>query len=170
MGTGIQICGLNGCGKSTLGKALAKALGYHFIDNEGLYFAGKEGTSTYSNPRTRDEVERLLLEEIHAHPNFVFAAVRGYYPAVRYDYVVVIQVPKEERLRRVRNRSFGQFGSRMLPGGDLYEQEEAFFRMVSQREDTLVENWLRTLQCPVIRVDGTKPVAENVARIIDLIK
>ena len=39
MGIGIQICGLNGCGKSTLGKALAEKIDFHFIDNENLYFA-----------------------------------------------------------------------------------------------------------------------------------
>lgn len=38
MGIGIQICGLNGCGKSTLGKALSEKLGFHFIDNENLFF------------------------------------------------------------------------------------------------------------------------------------
>lgn len=31
---GIILCGLNGCGKSTLGHALADALGWRFIDNE----------------------------------------------------------------------------------------------------------------------------------------
>ena len=39
MGIGIQICGLNGCGKSTLGRALAKELGFYFIDNENLFFS-----------------------------------------------------------------------------------------------------------------------------------
>ena len=29
MGIGILVCGLNGCGKSTVGKALAHELGYH---------------------------------------------------------------------------------------------------------------------------------------------
>lgn len=38
MGTGILICGLNGCGKSTIGKARATKIGFHFIDNEDLFF------------------------------------------------------------------------------------------------------------------------------------
>ena len=42
MGIGIMVCGLNGCGKSTLGKALAQELGFHFIDNEYLFFSGIE--------------------------------------------------------------------------------------------------------------------------------
>lgn len=38
MGIGIIVCGLNGTGKSTLGKALVEKLNFHFIDNENLYF------------------------------------------------------------------------------------------------------------------------------------
>ena len=170
MGTGIQICGLNGSGKSTLGKALAQALGFHFIDNEDLYFTRSAPDAPYADPRSREEAEQLLREEIQAHPDFVFAAVRGNHAQIHYDYVVLIQVPRELRLERVRNRSLGKFGSRMLPGGDLFEQEEAFFRMVSERSEDHVEKWLQTLQCPVISVDGTKPIGENVAYIVSLIK
>ena len=63
---------------------------------------------------------------------------------------------------RVRNRSFQRFGSRMLPGGDQYEREERFFALVRSREEDTVEKWLRHLSCPVRRVDGTRPVEENV--------
>ncbi len=38
MGTRIVVCGLNGVGKSTLGRVLAERLGFWFIDNEDLYF------------------------------------------------------------------------------------------------------------------------------------
>lgn len=38
-----------------------------------------------------------------------------------------IDVPKGIQIQQARNRSFQKFGNRMLPGGDLYEQEEGFF-------------------------------------------
>lgn len=169
MGTGIQICGLNGCGKSTLGRALADKIGFHFIDNETLYFTRSQTNEPYTNPRSQEEVEKLLINEVYEHPNFVFAAVRGNYGKdilPMYNYVVVIEVSKEIRSQRVRNRSFQKFGSRMLLGGDLYQQEEAFFRMAASRQDDYVENWLKAVKCPVIRVDGTKPIEENVEYII----
>jgi len=50
----------------------------------------------------------------------------------------------------------------MLPGGDLYEQEEAFFRMADARNEAHVENWLQTLNIPVIRADGTRSTEENI--------
>lgn len=65
-------------------------------------------------------------------------------------------------MQRVRDRSFQKFGSRMLSGGDLYEQEEQFFQLVSSRPEDMTEKWLQTLQCPIIKVDGTKPVEENI--------
>ena len=54
-------------------------------------------------------------------------------------------------------------------GGDLYDQEEAFFQTVESRQDDYIENWLQTVKCPIIRVDGTKPIAENVEYIIHAI-
>ncbi|MBP3427904.1 MAG: AAA family ATPase [Clostridia bacterium] len=169
MGTGIQICGLNGCGKSTLGKALAERMGFHFIDNEHLYFSRAHADEPYANPRSRAEVERLLMEEVRRHPDFVFSAVKGDYGEEiipLYSYVVVMEVPKDIRSQRVRNRSFQKFGSRMLAGGDLHSQEEAFFQLTESRRDDDIERWLQKVNCPVIRVDGTKPIEDNVDSIL----
>ena len=164
MGTRILICGLNGAGKSTLGKALAEKLNFYFLDNEDLYFPKTDSSYTYASPRTREEVEELFSSEIEAHENFVFAAVKGDYGAVAhlFQYAVLVCVPKSIRMQRVRNRSFQKFGTRMLPGGDLYEQEERFFDLVQSRAENTVEEWIGSLRCPVLRVDGTKPIAENV--------
>ena len=153
-------------------KALAEKIGFHFIDNENLYFSRTNTDEPYTNAKSRIEVERLLMEEVSRHPDFVFSAVKGDYGkdiVPMYNYVVVIEVPKEIRSQRVRNRSFQKFGSRMQMGGDLYKQEEAFFRMVESRQDDYVENWLQSVKCPIIRVDGTKPIEENVEHIIHVI-
>ena len=109
MGIGILICGLNGCGKSTVGRALAKEIGFYFIDIENLFFSTTDANEQYANPKPRDEVEKLLLDEVHEHGDFVFAAVKGDYGKEilsLYKYVVLIEVPKKIRLHRVRNRSF----------------------------------------------------------------
>ena len=109
MGTGIIICGLNGTGKSTLGKALAAEMHFYFIDDEALYFPKTSSHNIYAFSRTREEVEKLLFEEIKAHENFVFTSVKGDYgETIRpfFQYSVLMEVPKDIRLRRVVNRSF----------------------------------------------------------------
>ncbi|MBS5874061.1 MAG: AAA family ATPase [Clostridiales bacterium] len=169
MGTGILICGLNGAGKSTLGKALAEKLHFYFIDNEDLYFPKTDPNYMYASPRTREEAKKLLFREIKAHKNFVFASVKGDYGEEIYpffQYVILIDVPKDIRMERVKNRSFQKFGNRMLPGGDLHEQEEGFFEFVKSRAENTVKEWVQLLSCPIIRIDGTKPIEENIDFII----
>ena len=169
MGFGIVICGLNGCGKSTLGRALAEKIAYHFIDIEDLYFTRTSEESPYTNARSREEVIELLLNEVQINKNFVFATVKGDYGndiSQFYKCVVLIRVPKDIRMQRVRNRSFQKFGDRMLEDGDLHESEEHFFRLVESRAEEYAEKWLRSLQCPVIIADGTKPVEENISLIL----
>ena len=58
----------------------------------------------------------------------------------------------------------------MLPGGDLYEKEEQWFKLVESRPENYAEEWLKTMDCPVIRVDGTKPVDANIDYILEYIK
>lgn len=169
MGTGIVVCGLNGAGKSTLGRALADRLQFYFLDNEDLYFPKTDPAYVYASPRSREEVEHLLLCEVKAHENFVFASVKGDYGAAFYpfiQYVVWIDVPKDIRIQRVRNRSFQKFGKRMLPGGDLYEREESFFDLVESRAENTVEAWIQSLTCPVIRLDGTKTIDQNIETVL----
>lgn len=173
MAKGIVVCGLNGCGKSTLSRALAEKLGLYFIDNENLYFSRNAADEPYANPRTRAEAEALLMEEVRRHGDFVFAAVKGDYGSAilpLYRYAVLMEVPKEIRMERIRNRSFQKFGSRMREGGDLYESEEAFFQTVAARPEDYAESWARTLPCPVVVVDGTRPVEENVERLAGLLR
>ena len=162
---GILICGLNGAGKSTLGKQLAERLGWQFIDNEDLYFPKTDTKYAYSDPRGKEEVIRLLEEKIEKDRCFVFAAVKGDYGdklISLVDCIVVIDVPREIRLARVRERSFQKFGERILAGGDLAERENAWFAQVEHRPEDYVEKWLETIDCPVIHVDGTRPIEENV--------
>lgn len=166
---GILLCGLNGSGKSTLGRVLAKELKVPFIDNEDLFFPKTDPFYLYAAPRSKEEAEVLLRQKAAACPEFIFAAVRGDYGEdilPMYQCAVWLRVPCAVRMRRLRERSFAKFGERMLPGGDLYEQERDFFDMAASRTEQYVEEWLHTLHCPVLQMDGTRPVEENVAQFV----
>ena len=144
----------------------------YFIDNEDLFFPKTDPNYIYASPRTREEAEKMLFHAIKVHENFVFAAVKGDYGEAIYpffQYAVLIDTPKDIRVQRVKKRSFQKFGKRMLPGGDLHEQEEKFFEFVTSRPESTVEEWIQLLSCPILRIDGTKPVEENVDFIINQI-
>ena len=161
---GILICGLNGAGKSTLGRILADRMGYEFIDNEDLYFQKTDQAYLFSGSRSEEEVIRLLEAKIRENGRFIFAAVRGNYGEkliASLDYIVLIEVPKQIRSQRVRDRSYQKFGDRILPGGDLHDRESKWFSLTDGRPDTYVTDWLETVDCPVIRIDGTLPAERN---------
>ena len=169
---GILICGLNGAGKSTLGKRLAERLGWQFIDNEDLYFPKTDTKYAYSKPRGKEEVIRLLEERIEKDRRFVFAAVKGDYGdklLSLLDCIIVVSVPRETRHARVRERSLRKFGDRILDGGDLAQRENAWFAQVESRPEDYVEKWLTTTDCPIIRVDGTRPIEENVEHLVSVL-
>lgn len=166
----LIICGMNGSGKSTLGRALAEHLGWRFLDNEDLYFPKTDPEHPFAVERTQEEVERLLLEAVRQEEKLVFVAVRGNYGDAVLPYyraAVLVEAPRETRLARVKERSYRKFGERMLPGGDLYESEKRFHDIVAVRPEDYASRWLATVDIPVLRVDGTKTVEENIALITD---
>ena len=145
---GIMICGLNGTGKSTLGRILADKLGYEFIDVEDLYFPKTDSSYMFSDPRSKEEVIRLLEERISDNDRFIFAAVKGDYGdklIASLDHVVLIEVPKQIRRQRVRDRSYQKFGDRILPGGDLYDIESKWFTLTAGRKPMLQVGWRRLI-------------------------
>ena len=113
-----------------------------------------------------------MEDKISGSNRFIFAAVKGNYGdrlIALLDYIVLIEVPKQIRSNRVRNRSYQKFGDRILPGGDLYEKENKWFSIMDNRPDTYVTDWLETLDFPVIRIDGTLPVEKNVNYLVSVL-
>ena len=170
MKCGICICGLNGSGKTTLASALAKELNFKHMDIEQYYFTSED--NPYSSSRTREEVVMLLSEDIEENPCFVFSAVNGDMTMEineKYSLVVFLEVPLNTRMKRIRQRAIEKFGDRVLPGGDMYEQEERFFAYAEKRSPNKIECWLNKVSCKVIRLDGTKAIQENVEFIKSLL-
>lgn len=184
MAQGIAIIGLNGSGKSTLNHMLARELGWFEMDVEDYYFPEQKAHRQYALDhaercemeqlpyaagRDQAEVEVALLRDMEAHPQFVLSCVKlNWCEALRSRIGVVfyVQVPLETRLERIRQREVRRFGSRALPGGDMYEKQEAFRALVSKRDPATVEASIADLPCPVVRLDGTRPLEESLAKML----
>ena len=127
MKCGICVCGLNGSGKTTLAGALAKELNFKHMDIEQYYFISTD--NPYSSSRTREEVERLLLEDIKKNPCFVFSAVNGNMtPEINENYtlVVYLDVPLDVRMKRIRQRAIDKFGDRFFRAEICTSRKKSF--------------------------------------------
>ena len=161
---GILICGANGSGKTVLGRALAERLRCRHLDIEDYAFA--PSPIPYAKPRERDDMRRLLLADMRQSGDFVLSAVSGDLGreiAALYTCAVYLSAPADLRIARIRQRSREQFGARALPGGDLFAREQRFLAFAAARSMDETQAWLKSLSCPVIRADGTRPVAQNAA-------
>lgn len=164
----IMICGLNGSGKSTLGKALAERLNYIHKDIEEYYFNSCDGYK-YSKSSDKESVIKNIEADFEKFDNIVFTSCKGDYGNVsnKYDLVIYIKLDRDTRLKRVKQRSYDLFGDRVLAGGDLFERENEFFDKVYKKDELDIINWVNSLKCDKLEIDGLKPTMDNVKFIVD---
>lgn len=158
---GILIFGANGGGKSTIGRELARLLRFNYLDIEEYAFLPSE--IPYAAARSKEECVRLLRLDMEKGP-FVFSSVKGDYGeeiVEKYELAAWVSAPAELRLERVKQRACAQHGERISPGGDMYRQHLKFMDFVASRPLAEIERWAATLRCPVLPVDGTRPISEN---------
>ena len=163
-----MIVGLNGTGKTTLGRALAEALGWFRMDVEDYWFPpASPSENPYAVERSRNEVRALMLRDMERHGRFVLSSVRGEWGEAiesRVAAVIVLDAPLETRLSRIDRRSEARFGARVAPGGDMYAQEQRFREIAAARSPQIVEAWVSALSLPVLRLDAARPVNESLSR------
>ena len=165
---GIIVFGANGSGKTTLGRELARVLNFKYMDIEEYCFEKSE--IPYLIVRSHEGYLNLMLADIEKHRSFVLSTVIGdlgdTIPQF-YELAVYMSAPLELRLKRVKKRSHDQHGNRILKGGDMYAQEQIFFDFVASRPLSRIDQWAKTLACPIIQIDGTINWYENAANIAE---
>src|SRR5262249_43909934 len=120
---------------------------------------------------------RLMQEMFLPRAGWVLSgSVTGWGEALvaHFDLVVFIRTAQDIRLQRLRSREANHFGAEAVaPGGWRHEDTEWFVEWASHYDDGTREGrnlakheaWLATLPCPLLRLDGSQPLAENVAEI-----
>ncbi len=164
MPNGIIVFGANGSGKSTIGRELARVLNYKFMDHEDYYFVKSD--IPYTVERSREECLRLMLADINKYGSFVLCAVTGEFCkeiTAMYEFAVYLSAPHEVRMERIKQRAVERYGDRVREGGDMYERQAEFLDFTANRPLTRIEQWAKTLSCPMMQVDSTKAIHKNVA-------
>lgn len=167
---GIILLGANGSGKSTLGRELAHVLNFAHFDVEKYYFY--QADIPYTIMRSTKERNEMLLSDIEKHGSFVMSGdISGWSAEFLklFDLVIFLMVPSDIRLKRIENREYGRWGDRVRKGGDMYEQQQQFREFAASRDIPQLEQRASLYSCSILRVDGTKPLKENIDRILTYI-
>ena len=163
---GIIVFGPNGAGKTTLGAELARVLHFRHMDIEEYFF--EESEIPYTAARPREDFLRLMLADIEKHRGFVITACTGDFGEIipqYYRLAVYMSAPLELRMERIKRRAYDRHGDRVLEGGDMYEQEQGFFAWAAKRPLSKIDQWAKTLACPIMRADGAVDWRINAAAI-----
>lgn len=171
----IHVIGASGSGVTTLGRALADALALPHHDTDDYFW--RPTTPPYREPRNAADRLRLMQEIFLPRADWVLSGgLTGWGDELLpyFDLVVFLRTPRELRLQRLRAREATHFGAEVItPGGWRHKETEDFIEWASHYEDGTLpgrnlakhEAWLTRLPCPVLRLDGSRPVSELVADV-----
>jgi adenylate kinase family enzyme len=171
----IHIFGASGSGTSTLAAAVARKHGHRHLDTDDFYWLPTD--PPYRNPRPRAERLELLSTTLTATPTWVLSgSLCGWGdPLVpRFQLVVFLLVPMNVRIERLRARELTRYGAKAIaPGGQLHQAHVTFLEWAArydhadptERSRTLHDGWLAALRGPVVRLEGDRPVAAQLASL-----
>ncbi len=174
----IHVMGASGSGTTTLGRALAARLALPHHDSDDYFWLPT--IPPYQTQRPVADRLRLMQEMFLPRADWVLSgSVVGWGEqtallVANFDLVVFLRTPRDIRLQRLRAREAAHFGrDAVAPGGWRHDETESFVEWASHYEDGTREGrnllkheaWLATLPCPLLRLDGSRPPAENVDEI-----
>lgn len=111
-GVNLYLIGMMGCGKSTTGRALAKHLGYGFVDTDNLItqLTGKAITDIFAESGEAHfrQIESKVLSEVAAHTKLVVATGGGIvleqknWSYLQHGLVIWLDVEAEQLWQRLQ--------------------------------------------------------------------
>ncbi|MCP3391055.1 hypothetical protein NLM27_19925 [Bradyrhizobium sp. CCGB12] len=171
----IHLMGASGSGVTTLGRAVANRLALPHHDSDDYFWLPT--APPYQTTRPAAERLRLMRELFLPRLDWVLSGtVTGWGDelVLFFDLVVFVVAPRELRMRRLQAREATHFGAdAVAPGGWRHKETASFVEWASHyeagdREGRSLakdEAWLAGLPCPVVRVDGSRPLADLVEQL-----
>lgn len=163
----IHIFGASGSGTSTLGEAIEQQYGYKWLDTDNYFWLPTNPPFVQSRPY--EERVKLLQDDIIKYQKCVISGSICKWGDIfmpLFDLALYIDTPTEIRIERLRRREYARFGERILEGGDMYSAHKDFIEWAKNYDTAFPparcrathEEWIKKLTCPILRLDGTKPV------------
>lgn len=172
----LLITGASGTGTTTLGRALATLNSVPHAETDDYLWLPTSPPYTYKRPAD----ERIALMNALFVPRdswILSGSLKGWGDGVvdQADGVVFLALDPRTRMDRLMSREILRYGDTINAGGvneaahqDFLDwargYDDAAFTGRSRAED---ERWLAGLECPVLRLDSARPVAELVAVVTD---
>jgi adenylate kinase family enzyme len=165
----IHVFGASGSGTTTLGAAVASAIGARSLDADAYYWFPTDPPFTHK----REPADRIALIErdLAGVDDWVLTgSICSWGDAfiARFGLAVFLHLAPDVRMARLAARERARYGERIGPGGDMEAAHRAFMDWARSydharapvRSLDLHERWMTGLGCPVLRLDARRSVEE----------
>ena len=172
----IHIFGAAGSGTTTLGQKICDELGYKMMDTDDYYWLPTE--PRFTQKRSVDERLRLMMADIDKYDKVVISGSLTDWGDVLIPYFTLairIEVDTETRVERIKAREQKRFGSRIAPGGDMYQGHIEFLEWtrrydeggLDMRSKAKHDEWQKLLPCDILQLDGKESIEAKLEKVKD---
>lgn len=173
---GMIIFGPAGSGKTTLDKFVADKMEIAFLDIDE-YIWRNDTEKPYSVMYSKEEKIRNLMEAVQKAKEFVMAgSMNSFHEYFDPMFLLAVYLTADAKVRvtRIHEREQKEFGDRILPGGDMYEEHQQFLNDAANYDGNAAscnksqhELWLNQIGCPVLKLNGEDSLEKNAKVIIE---
>ncbi len=178
MAVRLHVFGASGAGTTTLAAALAERCGWLHLDTDNFYWLPSEPPYRFKR-EPQQRVEQIRASAAQANDWILSGSLCSWGEALvpLFTHAVFLQLDDAERMQRLTARERQRYGERVLPGGDMHAQSQAFLEWAAgyqngdlqTRSLCMHEAWIaQQLRCPLLRLDSTCESPEQLAgQVID---
>ncbi|MBQ6465243.1 MAG: shikimate kinase [Oscillospiraceae bacterium] len=174
----LHIFGASCSGTSSLARSLSEKTGFRHFDSDDYLWLPTD--PPFTDKRNVEERLLLLQRDLLASDCAVLSgSIVGWGDPLipMFSLAVRLTVPTKIRLDRHRRREYARFGDRILPGGDMYEQHQAFLQWAAAYDEGGSEMrsrlqhdlWQKQLRCRLLTLDGTRPLDELTDEVLEVL-
>lgn len=171
----IIIFGGSGSGTTTLAQSLAEKLQYEHLDVDEFYWV--QTIVPYQIKIARSQRVNRLRKALEASENVVVSGSLvnwGEYWSSAFDLGVLLYLPPDVRMERLRKREVMRYGDQLQSDPDLKAQSEEFLNWAQQYDNPSFDGrniaehkkWAKSLNCHCLEIGDLS----NEQRISEVLK
>ncbi|MEM8510554.1 MAG: AAA family ATPase [Bacteroidota bacterium] len=173
----IHIFGPAGAGTTTLGKALATDnMPYFDVDD----YRWEKTVIPFTTKLPNHVRQQNMLADIAPYKSWIIGGeLINWDDFIKdvFDLVVFVYVPQDIRIDRIKKREYERYGDKIYHEPLYMEKMAKFIAWIRKYEDDTFAgsskrkhlNWLKTIQCPILKIEGDTTTEERINAIVNLI-
>ncbi|ADO77926.1 AAA family ATPase [Halanaerobium praevalens] len=179
----IHILGPSGSGTTTIAHQLSQEYDLAHFDADDYFW--KKTEPPYQNLRSIAARQTMLKKDLANKSAWIISGSFCGWGDIfkdQFDLVIYLWSPINTRLKRLKSRERKRFGSAVLPGGKMFRRHQQFLDSAARydydqsevRNKRSHQEWMQSLNCPVLKIEGEKSIKETVeiikSKINELVK